>query len=161
MKVELQEKLFQKYPALFRQKDLSLKESCMARGIEIEGDGWYWLLDKLCGCIQTCIDRNRLKQIKFEQVKEKLGRLCIYTNYEDKTIDGIIWLASHLSRSICELCGTNKNVTVTKTQPRIKALCVKCRKMYNKLWEKSQEANRRYWKKQDSKLKKVRKPLHS
>jgi streptogramin lyase len=126
MKEELQEKLFQKYPKLFKQKDLSLKESCMPRGIEIEGDGWYWLLDKLCECIQLCIDRNRLEQIEFEQVKEKLGRLCIYTNYENKTIDGMIWFADHLSCSICEHCGSNEG-NITQTAGPLKTLCVKCR----------------------------------
>lgn len=126
MKEELQEKLFQKYPKLFKQKNLSLKESCMARGIEIEGDGWYWLLDKLCEVIQLCIDRNRLEQIEFEQVKEKLGKLCIYTNYENKTIHGMIWFADHLSCSISERCGNNEG-NITQTAGSLKTLCVKCR----------------------------------
>jgi len=127
MKAELQEKLFQKYPGLFKQKDLSAKESAIGRGVEIEGNGWYWLLDKLCGCIQDYIDCNKLKQIEFVQVKEKLGRLCIYTNYENDIIDGMIWFVGHLSRHICERCGSNKDASKAQIGGRIITLCEACR----------------------------------
>lgn len=127
MKAELQEKLFQKYPALFRQKDLLLKESAMPRGIEIEGDGWYWLLDKLCECIQSYIDHNRLKQIEFIQVKEKLGKLVIYTNYDNEQISGMIEFAWYLSRYICEHCGS-ENASQTRRDGRIITLCEACKR---------------------------------
>lgn len=35
MNIELQEKLFEKYPKIFRQKDLSMNETCMCWGIEL------------------------------------------------------------------------------------------------------------------------------
>jgi len=125
MTEELQGKLFQKYPKLFRQKDLSLQESAMPRGIETE-NGWYWLLDKLCECIQLCVDRNKLEQVEFTQVKEKLGKLCIYTNYDNETINGMIWMAGHLSRYICQHCGSVDNVEQTKGCC-ITYLCDKCK----------------------------------
>ena len=28
---------------------------------------------------------------------------------------GMIWFAGHISRSICERCGTNENVTIIET----------------------------------------------
>jgi hypothetical protein len=55
MKSELQKKLFDKYPKLFRQKNLSCKETCMCWGIETP-DSWYNILDCLCWKIQTRID---------------------------------------------------------------------------------------------------------
>lgn len=57
MKQELQQKLFDKYPKLFRQKDLSMNETCMCWGIET-GDGWYSLIDSLCSHLQWNIDHN-------------------------------------------------------------------------------------------------------
>ena len=133
MKKELQEKLFEKYPKLFRQKDLSIQQSCMPRGIEIEGDGWYWLLDKLCERIQFCIDWNHLEQIEFVQVKEELGKLRIYTNHDNERIDGMISFACHLSFCTCERCGSTENVDQTSktTAERIITLCAKCKVIYD------------------------------
>ena len=46
MTKELQEKLFNKYPKIFRQKDLSMMETCMCWGIDTD-EGWFFLLDQL------------------------------------------------------------------------------------------------------------------
>ena len=51
MNKENQDKLFEKYPKIFRQKDLSMDQTCMCWGIEC-GDGWYPILDALCAEIQ-------------------------------------------------------------------------------------------------------------
>lgn len=61
MTPKLQNQLFKKYPKIFRQKDLSIRESCMAWGIDV-GDGWYNLIDKLCGFLQYHIDENCIYQ---------------------------------------------------------------------------------------------------
>jgi hypothetical protein len=50
---ELQQKLFDKYPKIFRQKDLSMQETAMCWGIAC-GNGWYDLIDALCEEIQRC-----------------------------------------------------------------------------------------------------------
>lgn len=55
MKKELQLILFDKYPEIFKQAKLTQFESCMGRGIEC-GDGWYEILDVLCGLIQFRLD---------------------------------------------------------------------------------------------------------
>jgi hypothetical protein len=55
MKPELQKQLFDRYPKIFRQKDLSMKETCMVWGIDCES-GWYQILDNLCACIQGRVD---------------------------------------------------------------------------------------------------------
>ena len=46
MKQELQDKLFKKYPKLYRQHTLSMQETCMCWGI-CTGDGWFTLIDEL------------------------------------------------------------------------------------------------------------------
>lgn len=57
MKPELENKLFEKYPKIFRQKDLPPNQSCMCFGIEC-GDGWYKILDVLCQAIQWKVDED-------------------------------------------------------------------------------------------------------
>jgi len=47
MNTKLQNKLFEKYPEIFIQKDWTIQQSCMPWGICC-GDGWYNLIDNLC-----------------------------------------------------------------------------------------------------------------
>ena len=139
MKSELQKKLFEKYPKIFRQKDLSMKETCMCWGIDT-GDGWYDLIDMLCDQLQFNTDRNHHPQVEATQVKEKYGTLRFYYGIiplENATediwekryvghIDGLINFAEFLSGTICENCGTNQKVTQTE-EGWITTLCDNCR----------------------------------
>lgn len=56
MKAELQNKLYEKYPKIFGQKDLPMTQTAMCFGIEC-GDGWYNIIDNLCAHIQHEVDR--------------------------------------------------------------------------------------------------------
>ena len=144
MKAELQKKLFEKYPKIFRQKDLPMTETCMCWGIEC-GGGWYWLLDQLCDAIQRyCDARNgsigysgevaeperHLFQVEAVQVKEKFGGLRFYISSGDDQIYGMIDLAEHMSYNICEECGAIEDIKQTKGW--IKSLCPKCMEKLNK-----------------------------
>jgi hypothetical protein len=79
MDKKLQQKLFKKYPKLFRQKDLDMSQTCLCWGI-CTGNGWYYLLDKICGWLQFNSDHNGhlFPQVEFSQVKEKFGTLRLY-----------------------------------------------------------------------------------
>ncbi len=123
MKKELQNKLFEKYPKIFAQKDLGPKETLMCFGICC-GDGWYWLIDELCSHLQFHIDKNNYSQVEATQVKEKYGGLCFYTQSSDDYLMGYIHFAEYLSLSICESCGTTENVT--QTEGWIRTICQKC-----------------------------------
>lgn len=123
MKAELQNKLYKKYPKIFAQKDLTIQESCMPWGFDC-GDGWYWLIDNLCDCMQRYIDANNVYQVEAIQVKEKYGTLSFYTHGGDDTIGGMVWLAESISGTICESCGSTENVTQTKGW--IYTICEKC-----------------------------------
>ena len=57
MRVELQNELFEKYPKIFRQKDLPKQQTCMCWGIDT-GDGWFNIIDMLCLQIQWHIAHN-------------------------------------------------------------------------------------------------------
>ncbi len=109
MKKELQEKLFTKYPKIFIEKDLPMTHTCMCWGIET-GDGWYDLLDLLCGRLQSMTDWNAHLPKKFPQtvatqVKEKFGTLRFYTSGSSEYQDGMIDFAEALSGTICDVCG--------------------------------------------------------
>ena len=76
MKQELQNELFERYPKIFRQKDLSAQQTCMCWGIAC-GDGWYNLIDTLCHNIQWYAQYSN-KTIEAVQVKSKFGGLRFY-----------------------------------------------------------------------------------
>lgn len=124
MKPELQNKLMRKYPKIFRQANLSPQETCMCWGIEC-GNGWYNIIDDLCGFIQCTVDNGNCEQVEAVQVKEKFGTLRFYVNIEPDMIFGAIAFAGYLSSKICEECGSRDQVE--STQGWIKYLCKVCR----------------------------------
>ena len=101
MNVDLQTSLFEKYPKIFRQKDLSPQETCMCWGIAC-GDGWHDLIDGLCHCIQHYIDWKGVPQVEAVQVKSKFGGLRFYIDGGDEYVSGMIRLAEHMSYTIKE-----------------------------------------------------------
>ena len=138
MKSELQNKLFEKYPKIFKQKDLAMNQTCMCWGVDT-GDGWYNILDILCSHIQNHLEHNLKKEQKLEivnveatQVKEKFGGLRFYYNGGDEFIEGLVWMAEGLSNRTCEECGapaTQNDIGWIHT------LCQPCRDNYDKIRE--------------------------
>lgn len=55
MREELDKKLVEKYPKIFVNRYKPMTETCMYWGFEC-GDGWYNIIDQLCGNIQHHID---------------------------------------------------------------------------------------------------------
>jgi len=123
MKKELQDKLYEKYPKIFKQKDDDMTTTCLCWGLEC-GDGWFDLIERLCDSLQFHTDRNNYPQVEATQVKEKFGTLSFYTSGADEYLSGYINFAESMSATICETCGTNQNVTQTKGW--IKTICKKC-----------------------------------
>lgn len=126
MKQELDDKLVEKYPKIFENRNADMQVSAMCWGFEC-GDGWYWLIDKLCKEIQSCLDDNphlKIPQVVATQVKEKYGGLRFYVAGGDEYIDGIISFAECLSYSICETCGSTTEVF--QTEGWIETICKKC-----------------------------------
>jgi len=117
MKLELQNKLFEKYPKIFRQKDLSMQETCMCWGFDC-GDGWYNIIDTLCHQIQWHIVYNlsededpEVVNVEATQVKEKFGGLRFYYNGGNDFISGLVSMAESLSGKTCEECGAPGRAT--------------------------------------------------
>lgn len=118
MKESLRKKLVEKYPKIFSPNF----------GFE-HGDGWYWLIDKLCSTLQFQTDYNEMPQIEAAQVKEKFGTLRFYhKRLEEGTPDrakGAISLAKEISAITCERCGT---IGATKKDRNgwLSTLCTRC-----------------------------------
>lgn len=109
MSPDLEKKLYEKYPKIFRQKDLSMQETCMCWGVDT-GDGWYTLIDSLCQSLQSMTDYNkhlpeRFPQIEATQVKEKYGTLRFYTTASSDHQEGMIHFAETMSGKTCDVCG--------------------------------------------------------
>lgn len=103
MKQELQNKLYEEFPAFFAEKDLPITNSLMAYGIEC-GDGWYELIRSLCKEIQEYSERTG-KQVVATQVKEKFAGLRVYTNYHSDELRAILSKYEKQSFSVCEVTG--------------------------------------------------------
>ena len=132
MKAELQQQLYEKYPNIFRQKDLDKTVTAMCWGVSC-GDGWYDLIDTLCENIQNRIvnfNRNRPEEehlvCEAVQVKEKFGGLCFYTYGGDDYIDGLISMAESMSYHICTEC-SKPSAKQDNNRGWIYTLCESCK----------------------------------
>jgi hypothetical protein len=79
MNKELDEKLCKEFPKIFKNRNKSMRESCMAFGFEI-GDGWYNIIRNSCLLIQHHIDgarKNRANALRFNRA------MIRYTHKQD------------------------------------------------------------------------------
>jgi hypothetical protein len=127
MKQELDEQLCARYPKIFVNRHADMQTTAMCWGFEC-GDGWYQILDSLCGQIQHHIDwshknykwdldyneknpdtprpvREPIPQVVTSQIKEKFGGLRFYYDGGDDEISGMVRMAESWAAHICEECG--------------------------------------------------------
>ena len=122
MSPDLEKKLFEKHPNIF--KELKYIEC---------GDGWYNIIDVLCSNIQHHIkykniglsEEDEIESLQFtaEQIKEKFGGLRFYGYNSDDEISAMISIAESLSVRTCEYCGDKATI---QTKGWVKNLCDKC-----------------------------------
>jgi len=100
MRDELESRLQNKYPLILK--------TC--NELEID-DGWYNLVDTLCGMIERHIDCAKkynnitIPQVEAIQIKSKFAQLRFYHDGGDEKIEGFIDFATIMSESTCEICG--------------------------------------------------------
>jgi hypothetical protein len=75
------------------------------------GEGWWPILEALCGQIQHHIDwKNKqsevVAQVTVNQIKEKFGGLRFYYSGGDDVIDGMVRMAESWADASCEECGS-------------------------------------------------------
>ena len=133
MSPELDKKLCEKYPELFRDRNANPHKTAMCWGFEC-GDAWYALIDSICEHLMAGVNRleDRIKAEFYEeedkskfreeliearknipvvfQVKEKFGGLRFYVDGATKEQYDYIHFAENFSYRICEDCGTTNNV---------------------------------------------------
>lgn len=97
------QRLFQAFPALYRDHTASITQSLMAFGFDC-GDGWADLLHDLSQKL-TAHARETGLDIVAIQVKEKWGELVVYADGTDDEADQLIEAAREASATICEQCG--------------------------------------------------------
>jgi len=71
MDQKLDELLCEKYPKIFANRHADMTTTCMCWGFSC-GDGWFNILDQLCGNIQHHIDwsvKNNASDIEFEKMR--------------------------------------------------------------------------------------------
>ena len=108
MNRDLTQKLVDKYPKLFSNGQFW--------GFEC-GDGWYDILDYLCGSITSY---GNVDDVLVDQAKEKFGQLRFYVTGGDDKVDGMIWMAEHMSGHTCEVCGNRGKM---RSSGWIRTLC--------------------------------------
>jgi hypothetical protein len=73
MKQELDEALCAKYPKIFKYRHAPMTHTAMCWGFEC-GDGWYNIIDVLCGNIQSHVDFKRKRRARALQFNRALKR---------------------------------------------------------------------------------------
>lgn len=139
MRKELDEKLVAKYPKIFADRNGKPSETAMCYGFAC-GDGWFTLIDVLCGMIQQHIDdpprlqdpatklwtiKQEIPQVVAFQVKEKFGGLRFYIGSAPDRVHRYIEFAEAMSYHTCEECGTTVGVTTEGNW--VRSLCSACR----------------------------------
>lgn len=120
MTPELEQTLYDKYPAIFELRNGSKPIEPISFGIEC-GDGWYNIILALCESIDGELQHNersiryaekhgktppeRIGPIHIEQVKEKFGELRFYVYQTTPDIEGMVRMAERMSIKTCEVCG--------------------------------------------------------
>jgi len=99
MNKELDQKLCQSYPFLYRDRTGGSQQTLMSWGFAC-GDGWYPLLDSISLLVSA-----QCPEMKAVQVKEKFGSLRFYYVGGDSYCRGVVSMAGTLSGTICEVCG--------------------------------------------------------
>lgn len=73
MKQELDEKLCAKYPMVFRDRNAPMTQTAMCWGFS-HGDGWYNIIDTLCGLLTSSYNQAKDRYDNLVQWKAETGR---------------------------------------------------------------------------------------
>jgi hypothetical protein len=111
MNRENTQSLYQRYPRLFRGREMSLQQNLMPFGFGC-GNGWFEIVDSLAAKIETECQRLMDEEGVLEedlpiavQVKEKYGTLHFYMTRQSDAMTAAIREAEAQSAVTCEQCG--------------------------------------------------------
>lgn len=109
MNPKLEQNLLDRFPAILRQRGLTVHESCMAWGFTL-GDGWYPIVEALLETAQAHCDVSGIT-VEMAQAKEKLGGMRVYWDGSDRYIHGVTTMVCEMASRICELTGQRGRLT--------------------------------------------------
>lgn len=107
MSPDLDKKLCEDFPNLYRDRNASMRVTCMCWGFEC-GDGWEPLIRRLSEKLEAiivAIPEPQRAQYCAAQVKEKFGTLRFYMAGTNEEIEAAIDEAEAESAVTCEVCG--------------------------------------------------------
>lgn len=122
MKKELELQLVSEFPTFFAEYGGDMRKTCMAWGCS-HGDGWFDILHRLC---VRLAEMDVEKKFVFKQIKEKFGRLTIYSSGGTKEMNRLIDTYEEMSLGVCESCGSEEDITTEGRPWWIQTLCAKC-----------------------------------
>ena len=141
MSPELDKKLCEKYPLIFRDRRADKRVTDMCWGFDC-GDGWYNIIDALCATLdgwyknevrtrEWAIKKNpeipappEVEPVVAAQVKEKFGGLRFYVMSSSDFCFGAIQMAESMSNRTCEVCGSPGTINY---EGWLKCRCDKCK----------------------------------
>jgi hypothetical protein len=104
MNTDLQNALYEAWPQIFRQKDLSPADTSMCWGIQCE-DGWTGLVDALCEVTTAHARTGAHPVLAATTVKEKFASLRVHFDQHCEFCHGAGLLIEALSTRVCEVTG--------------------------------------------------------
>lgn len=91
------------------------------------GDGWFGILDALCGCLSS----DSTESPRVVQIKEKFGTLRFYLDEAgSQYVTGLIQMAEAMSARVCEECGAPGRLWNLEGGCWVKTLCDACEASY-------------------------------
>ncbi len=114
MSPELDRKLVEDFPLLFKDRHAPMAETAMCWGFEC-GDGWEPLIRRACEKLEPLILAMGPEKLdkylpRASQIKEKYGTLRFYMNGETDEMTLICSKAELESEKTCEKCGARGKI---------------------------------------------------
>ncbi len=101
--------LLKKYPELFGT-DFDPMKTLIGFGFEV-GSAWRDVIVSYLPEISKIVKEDNLTDFRIIQIKEKFGRLSIYTRNTNGKIDELIKEIALECSKTCDKCGTKENVS--------------------------------------------------
>lgn len=123
MRSSFEDRLSRAYPGLFPTTG---RAGVDAKIVRIRcGEGWFLIIDMLCGQIQDLIESEKLPQATIHGIDEKFGMMRVSSQGSSDSIRALIRDAEQSSCGFCEVCGALGRMLRTD-HGWIKTLCANC-----------------------------------